>query len=57
MIKLIRTDSDNTDFIQLVQHLDADLAEETGMIIHFIRNSIRSIKSNTPLLLMKMINP
>ncbi|MBN2118625.1 MAG: GNAT family N-acetyltransferase [Anaerolineales bacterium] len=27
MIRIIRTDSDNQDFIQLVKHLDADLAE------------------------------
>ncbi len=30
MIKLIRTDSDNEDFIRLVKHLDADLAERDG---------------------------
>src|SRR5687768_1227451 len=30
MIKLIRTDSDNLDFIELVKHLDADLAERAG---------------------------
>jgi putative acetyltransferase len=27
MIELIRTDSNNKDFIELVKHLDADLAE------------------------------
>ena len=30
MIRLIRTDSDNQDFIDLVKHLDADLAERDG---------------------------
>lgn len=30
MIRTIRTDSDNQDFIQLVKHLDADLAERDG---------------------------
>jgi GNAT superfamily N-acetyltransferase len=30
MIKTIRTNSDNPDFIQLVKHLDADLAERDG---------------------------
>lgn len=30
MIKLIRTNSENTDFIELVRHLDADLAERDG---------------------------
>lgn len=30
MIHLIRTDSDNLDFIALVRHLDADLAERDG---------------------------
>ena len=30
MIKVIRTDSDNTDFIELVKYLDADLAEKDG---------------------------
>ena len=30
MIKLIRTDSDNQDFIFLVKHLDADLAKRDG---------------------------
>jgi len=31
MIKLIRTDSDNTDFVELVKSLDADLAEKDGI--------------------------
>lgn len=30
MIELIRTDSGNTDFIDLVKQLDADLAERDG---------------------------
>ncbi|HEY6979108.1 MAG TPA: GNAT family N-acetyltransferase [Chitinophagaceae bacterium] len=30
MIKIIRTDSDNVDFIELVKHLDAYLAEKDG---------------------------
>ena len=30
MIQLLRTDSENTDFIQLVKKLDADLAERDG---------------------------
>ncbi|MDE3145570.1 MAG: GNAT family N-acetyltransferase, partial [Bacteroidota bacterium] len=30
MIQLIRTDSGNKDFIELVKHLDADLAEKDG---------------------------
>jgi GNAT superfamily N-acetyltransferase len=30
MIKIIRTDSDNTDFVKLVKFLDADLAERDG---------------------------
>ncbi|HSB01230.1 MAG TPA: GNAT family N-acetyltransferase [Anaerolineales bacterium] len=30
MIKIIRTNSENQDFIQLVKHLDADLAERDG---------------------------
>jgi len=30
MIKIIRTDSDNQDFVTLVKYLDADLAEKDG---------------------------
>ena len=30
MIKIIRTDSNNRDFIELVKNLDADLAERDG---------------------------
>lgn len=30
MINIIRTDSDNQDFIELVKYLDADLAERDG---------------------------
>ena len=30
MLRTIRTDSDNQDFVQLVKHLDADLAKRDG---------------------------
>lgn len=30
MIKIIRTDSDNKDFIELIKYLDADLAKRDG---------------------------
>lgn len=30
MIKIVRTNSNNPDFIELVKHLDADLAEKNG---------------------------
>ena len=30
MIKIVRTNSDNQDFINLVKHLDSDLAERDG---------------------------
>jgi GNAT superfamily N-acetyltransferase len=30
MIKIIRTDSDNPDFVELVKHLDVDLAKRDG---------------------------
>ena len=30
MLRIIRTDSDDQDFIQLVKHLDADLAKRDG---------------------------
>ena len=30
MIKILRTDSENKDFIELVKHLDSDLAERNG---------------------------
>ena len=30
MIKIIRTDSDHQDFVELVKHLDADLAKRDG---------------------------
>src|SRR5512147_1142769 len=30
MARIIRTNSDNQDFVQLVKHLDADLAERDG---------------------------
>ena len=46
MIKLIRTDSDNPDFIELVRHLDADLAERDGNDHSFYSqfNKINKIK-------------
>jgi len=46
MIKLVRTDSDNTDFIELVKHLDADLAERDGNDHSFYSqfNKINKIK-------------
>jgi putative acetyltransferase len=46
MIKLIRTDSDNADFIELVKHLDADLAERDGNDHSFYSqfNKINKIK-------------
>uniref|UniRef100_UPI0040491DEA GNAT family N-acetyltransferase n=1 Tax=Fulvivirga sp. TaxID=1931237 RepID=UPI0040491DEA len=45
-MKLIRTDSKNTDFINLVSHLDADLAEKDGDDHAFYHqfNSIDTIK-------------
>jgi putative acetyltransferase len=30
MVRIIRTNSDNQDFVQLVRHLDADLAKRDG---------------------------
>ena len=30
MIKIIRTDSENQDFVELVKNLDAELAERDG---------------------------
>lgn len=46
MIKLIRTDSDNTDFIELVKLLDADLAKRDGSDHSFYSrfNKINKIK-------------
>jgi putative acetyltransferase len=46
MIKIIRTDSDNQDFIDLVKHLDADLAERDGNEHSFYAqfNKINKIK-------------
>jgi GNAT superfamily N-acetyltransferase len=46
MIKTIRTNSDNPDFIQLVKHLDADLAERDGKDHSFYAqfNEIDNIK-------------
>ena len=46
MIKTIRTDSDNPDFIELVKFLDADLAERDGQEHSFYAqfNKIQKIK-------------
>lgn len=46
MIRIIRTDSENQDFIQLVKHLDADLAERDGEEHSFYApfNKIHKIK-------------
>ena len=46
MINLIRTDSDNQDFIDLVKHLDAELAEKDGSEHSFYAqfNRINKIK-------------
>jgi putative acetyltransferase len=46
MIKTIRTNSDNPDFIRLVGHLDADLAERDGQDHSFYAqfNKIDKIK-------------
>jgi len=46
MIKTIRTDAENHDFIELVKHLDADLAERDGDKHAFYNqfNSIGKIK-------------
>jgi len=46
MIKIVRTNSDNQDFISLVKHLDADLAERDGLDHSFYAqfNKIAKIK-------------
>lgn len=46
MIRIIRTNSENQDFIQLVKHLDADLAETDGKDHSFYAqfNKIDNIK-------------
>lgn len=46
MIKITRTDSTNLDFIELVKHLDADLAERDGKDHSFFAqfNKIDKIK-------------
>jgi GNAT superfamily N-acetyltransferase len=46
MIRLVRTDSDNPDFISLVKELDADLAERDGKEHSFYSqfNKISSIR-------------
>ena len=47
MIKIVRTDSDNQDFIKLVKCLDADLAERDGKDHSFYNqfNKIDKIKN------------
>lgn len=47
MIKIIRTDSAHNDFIELVKHLDADLAERDGTEHSFYAqfNTIATIKN------------
>jgi GNAT superfamily N-acetyltransferase len=58
MIKLIRTDSDNNDFIELVKHLDADLAKRDGNdhafysqfnIITKIKHAVVVYEDDTPI--------
>ena len=58
MIKTIRTDSDHPDFIELVRHLDADLAARDGNEHHFyaqfnkinkIKHVIISYENDTPI--------
>lgn len=46
MIRIIRTDSNNQDFIKLVNYLDADLAERDGKIHSFYAqfNKIDNLK-------------
>lgn len=46
MVKLLRTNSDNQDFINLVRYLDADLAEKDGTDHSFYAqfNKINKIK-------------
>ena len=46
MVKLLRTDSENPDFIELVKYLDADLAERDGIDHSFYAqfNKIDKIK-------------
>ena len=57
MIELIRTTSNNTDFIKLVKHLDEDLAERDGIDHSFyaqfnkidkIKNVVVAYKDNKP---------
>ncbi len=58
MIKIIRTDSDNPDFIELVKYLDADLAIRDGSDHSFyaqfnkidkIRHAIVAYEDNQPI--------
>jgi len=41
MIEIIRTDSGNADFVQLVQQLDAELAKRDGEEHPFTRSSTK----------------
>lgn len=57
MIRIIRTDSDNQDFIKLVKRLDADLAERDGKDHSFYAqfNKIDKIKVENSLCFEKDI--
>ena len=57
MIRLIRTNSENHDFVELVKHLDADLAQRDGTDHSFyaqfnkidtIKHAIVAYQGNTP---------
>src|SRR5690349_13890874 len=57
MINLVRTDSDHKDFIELVKHLDAELAQRDGADHSFysqfnkidkIKHVVLAYKNNTP---------
>ena len=41
MIKIVRTDSDHQDFVRLVKHLDADLAELYGVETKRINEQVK----------------
>ena len=57
MIRMIRTNSENHDFVELVKHLDADLAQRDGADHSFyaqfnkidtIKHAIVAYEGNTP---------
>ena len=57
MIKIVRADSDNKDFVDLVKHLDAELAERDGKDHSFyaqynkidkIRHVVVAYENNAP---------